>query len=109
MTGIPQKQSIIETETLRIYTKIKFSKKIESVLVTTVKKKFAQPNKRRNAFTSLILIRLGFADIRKKYLRPQTGSDGPLYSQSFSVHLAEDDPCSNWSPSQEKCTGSWKI
>lgn len=31
--------SIIETETLRIYTKIKFSKKIESVLVTTVKKK----------------------------------------------------------------------
>lgn len=39
MTGIPQKQSIIETETLRIYTKIKFSKKIESVLVTTVKKK----------------------------------------------------------------------
>lgn len=27
------------TETLRIYTKIKFSKKIESVLVTTVKKK----------------------------------------------------------------------
>lgn len=38
MTGIPQKQSIIETETLRIYTKIKFSKKIESVLVTTVKK-----------------------------------------------------------------------
>lgn len=39
MTGIPQKQSIIETETLRIYTKIKLSKKIESVLVTTVKKK----------------------------------------------------------------------
>lgn len=39
MTGIPQKQSIIETETLRIYPKIKFSKKIESVLVTTVKKK----------------------------------------------------------------------
>lgn len=39
MTGIPQKQYIIETETFRIYTKIKFSKKIESVLVTTVKKK----------------------------------------------------------------------
>lgn len=45
MTGIPQKQSIIETETLRIYTKIKFSKKIESVLVTTVKKKKKRGNR----------------------------------------------------------------